>query len=237
MENLDLSNLAFVEQNMGDIAQLTLNLVVSAILGWLAGWHFCRFGSTLSGRLQIAKLLPFIAMTVFIVITVVKASLALSLGLVGALSIVRFRTPIKEPEELGYLFLAIAVGLGLGAGHTTFTLVIAPLVLVIYSISRGIRTPKGVASGNGSVLSIVTYEPNASPESGLALTPILDTVANKVAKADVRNISMEGERTYIDIVVMFDERNSDVTALMHELKRIQEVETVRFHDVSRIPGV
>ncbi len=41
--------------------------------------------------------------------------LMLGLGLVGALSIIRFRTPIKEPEELAYLFLAIAVGIGLGA--------------------------------------------------------------------------------------------------------------------------
>ena len=43
---------------------------------------------------------------------------ALSLGLLGALSIVRFRTPIKESEELAYLFLNIAIGLGLGAGYT-----------------------------------------------------------------------------------------------------------------------
>lgn len=57
----------------------------------------------------------------FLVIFVVKSSLALSLGLVGALSIVRFRTPIKGPEELVYLFLSIAIGLGFGAGFTNLT--------------------------------------------------------------------------------------------------------------------
>jgi len=50
-----------------------------------------------------------------IVISVVKSSLALSLVLVGALSIVRFRTAIKEPEDLTYLFLCIAFGLAVGA--------------------------------------------------------------------------------------------------------------------------
>ena len=50
-----------------------------------------------------------------VVITIVKSSLALSLGLVGALSIVRFRTPIKETEELIMLFINLAIGLGLGA--------------------------------------------------------------------------------------------------------------------------
>jgi hypothetical protein len=58
-----------------------------------------------------------ITMTTMLIITIVKASLALSLGLVGALSIVRFRAAIKEPEELAYLFLAIAIGLDFGAGQ------------------------------------------------------------------------------------------------------------------------
>ena len=52
------------------------------------------------------------------------------IGLVGALSIVRFRTPIKEPEELVYLFLAIAIGLGLGAGQVLITTIIVLLILV-----------------------------------------------------------------------------------------------------------
>lgn len=58
-----------------------------------------------------------------LVITVVKSSLALSLGLVGALSIIRFRSAIKEPEELTYLFLAISLGLGFGANQTVITII------------------------------------------------------------------------------------------------------------------
>ena len=56
-------------------------------------------------KTHVSNILTMIGLIVFLVITVIKSSLALSLGLVGALSIVRFRTPIKEPEELGYLFL------------------------------------------------------------------------------------------------------------------------------------
>ena len=61
--------------------------------------------------------------TTTIVITIVKSSLALSLGLVGALSIVRFRAAIKEPEELVYLFLIISTGLGCGAGQIKITFI------------------------------------------------------------------------------------------------------------------
>jgi hypothetical protein len=66
-----------------------------------------------------------------LIITVIKSSIALSLGLVGALSIVRFRAAIKEPEELAYLFLCIAAGLGYGAGETVATFFSVLLILAI----------------------------------------------------------------------------------------------------------
>ena len=62
--------------------------------------------------------------------------MALSLGLVGALSIVRFRAAIKDPEELVYLFLVIATGLGCGAGQLKITLIgilASLLIIIIYS--------------------------------------------------------------------------------------------------------
>ncbi|MCB0333061.1 MAG: DUF4956 domain-containing protein, partial [Bdellovibrionales bacterium] len=62
-----------------------------------------------------------LATTTMLIISIVKSSLALSLGLVGALSIVRFRSAIKEPEELTFLFLCIALGLGFGAGQRLVT--------------------------------------------------------------------------------------------------------------------
>ena len=71
-----------------------------------------------------------------LVITIIKSSLALSLGLVGALSIVRFRTAIKEPEELAYLFISIAIGLGFGANQTYITITSFFLLISIIILSN-----------------------------------------------------------------------------------------------------
>ena len=60
----------------------------------------------------------------------VKSSLALSLGLIGALSIVRFRAPIKEPEELAYIFMAVAIGIGFGSGKIFISATILSLILI-----------------------------------------------------------------------------------------------------------
>ena len=77
-----------------------------------------------------------ITMTTMLVIAIVKSSLALSLGLVGALSIVRFRAAIKEPEELAYLFLAIGIGLGFGADQRLITVTAFFIIVGIICLKR-----------------------------------------------------------------------------------------------------
>ena len=100
-----------------------LSLICSVILCFLIQLTFVKFASTLSSRSQFAKNFVILGITTCIIIMIVKNSIALSLGLVGALSIVRFRAAIKEPEELIYLFLVIAVGLGCGAGQLKITVI------------------------------------------------------------------------------------------------------------------
>ena len=88
----------------------------------------------MSGKFHIGTVIPILATVTFLVIMVVKSSLALSLGLVGALSVIRFRTPIKEPEELVYLFLAISIGLGYGAGQTFVTTVVFIIIMLMIMV-------------------------------------------------------------------------------------------------------
>ena len=90
----------------------------------------------LSNRKLFSKTFLLIAMTTMLIITIVKSSLALSLGLVGALSIIRFRAAIKEPEELSYLFLAIAIGLGFGANQSVITLVGFIVITTIIIVNK-----------------------------------------------------------------------------------------------------
>ena len=132
-----------MEQKLGLLTQaplslttLLVNLGAGVFLSLVIRWHFKHFGSTLSNREEFSQVCPFILLTTILIITVVKSSLALSLGLVGALSIVRFRTPIKEPEELAYLFISIAIGLGLGADQLVPTLVAGPVILGVMAVLK-----------------------------------------------------------------------------------------------------
>jgi len=107
------------------------NFILCVVMSFILRSFYIRRSFSLTGKKHIGSIIPILATVVFLVIMVVKSSLALSLGLVGALSIVRFRTPIKEPEELVYLFLAIALGLGYAAGQTMLTSLIFVSILIM----------------------------------------------------------------------------------------------------------
>lgn len=126
------------------LATLVLNLLIGLTLSLAVSWYYEHYAQSLSNRRKFAALLPVLTLTTALVITIVKSSLALSLGLVGALSIVRFRTAIKEPEELMFLFIAITIGLGVGADQRWPTvigiLVILGLMAVRLLIARRPQT-------------------------------------------------------------------------------------------------
>jgi hypothetical protein len=114
-----------------DIVTVLVNFFLCVFMSFLLRRFYISRSFSLTGKSHIGSIIPILSTIVFLVILVVKSSLALSLGLIGALSIVRFRTPIKEPEELVYLFFAIAIGLGYAAGQVLVTTVIVSLIMVM----------------------------------------------------------------------------------------------------------
>ena len=84
------------------------------------------------------------SMITSLVIIAVTSNVVLSLGMVGALSIVRFRTAIKEPMDIAFLFWAIAVGIVLGAGLLPLAIigsVIIGIIIVVFSTRKIGDTP------------------------------------------------------------------------------------------------
>ena len=118
-----LKELLISHQSNIPILGFIVNFLYTAFFSWGISWLYQKYGTPLSNKESLAKTLIIISTTTMLIITVVKSSLALSLGLVGALSIIRFRTAVKEPEELAFLFLAIAIGLGFGADQTYVTII------------------------------------------------------------------------------------------------------------------
>ena len=155
MEN-NIANFILNENISLDFTNFIRNLVTVFILTILIQLSYNKFSQSLSNKDYFSKNFVVLGITTCIVITIVKSSLALSLGLVGALSIVRFRAAIKEPEELVYLFLVIAAGLGTGAGQIKITIVgiLFTLIVIIFYYKIYNRN-KNAKESESTILNLV----------------------------------------------------------------------------------
>lgn len=117
-----------------DFGNFFIAILLSLILSYFIKLTYIKVGRALNDKDYFSETFIPLAIITTLVITVIKFSLALSLGLVGALSIVRFRAAIKEPEELVYLFFVIAVGLANGANQfllsTVSTIIIISFLFI-----------------------------------------------------------------------------------------------------------
>jgi hypothetical protein len=153
------------------------NFLLCVFLSFILCWHFNIRSKKRYLRRDLGLVLPIICLTTLLVISVVKSSLALSLGLVGALSIVRFRTPIKEPEELAYIFLAIAIGLALGADQREVAVLSLVIILVVISVIDRLK-PKYSTSDANLMLNLEVSSTDATTESVLAMLESISPETN-----------------------------------------------------------
>jgi hypothetical protein len=180
-----------------DLPSFALNIALAALMAWILGRVYVRFGETLSNRQQFGRNFVLIAMTTVLIISVVKSSLALSLGLVGALSIVRFRAAIKEPEELAYLFLNIAIGLGLGADQRIVTIV---AFVVIVSLISLVRFGRQSAASHNLYLTIDSHLPEK-----ISLERIVEIMRRHFSGVDLKRFDETTEALEASFRVEFED--------------------------------
>ena len=118
-------------------------LLLTIICAYILKYVYENKSNSLSSKYQLSNIIPILSPTTFLVILIVKSSLALSLGLVGALSVVRFRTAVKEPVNLGFLLFTICVGIALGASQFLFgfiTLLLGSIAIIFLYLKTGVKS-------------------------------------------------------------------------------------------------
>ena len=209
---------------------LVVNLLIAAVLAGCLAWYYRRYGRSLSNRTAGSGTLVFISLTTVLIISVVKSSLALSLGLVGALSIVRFRTPIKDPEELAYLFLAIALGLGLGADQIKPTVAAFAVILGVLVMRRMWSRKKEAHN-----LYLTVEAPDGKGDEA-TFKRVTELLAKHVEVADLRRLDvrdgMMQASFYIDC-----EDDAKLVAAIDDLKENLPGAAISFVDQEQIMAV
>ena len=130
MNNLETFNLNAAQNYLQTSVQLTFFegtkiLFLALLFGLYIKLIYSKFGITYSSKNNFGNTILLTIISVASLVAVVKTSLALSLGLVGALSVIRFRTAVKEPYNLGFLLFAICIAISIGASQFIFTILIS----------------------------------------------------------------------------------------------------------------
>lgn len=148
---------------MLNITEITYQLVVAALLGFAIylSYYLTHTGTIYSKKFNVS----LVALTVLtaLVMTAIGNNVALSLGMVGALSIVRFRTAIKDSRDTIYIFWAVVVGLSCGvrdyvtAGLGSAIVFVVLLVLGrVKNDNRMLLVVRGARSTTDRIMSVVT---------------------------------------------------------------------------------
>lgn len=162
---------------------------------------------------QVHRAFPLLGISITAIFVAIQFSLPLSLGLLGALSIVRFRTPIKEPEEIGFIMLVIAAALAcatLKLGFLGILLLVALAALLIQRLAA--RYFMGVPGGALIVVSL------PGDDDAGATKDVTDLLASRLRRGRIESLSRNDEATVISYAFRAPS-NEALLELQEELQR------------------
>ena len=210
----DIFKKGFLEQTEG----LTLNsFAMSLLAAFLCGmviyfvYRWFYKGVVYNNNFNILLVMTTVV-TCFIVI-VISSNVVLSLGMVGALSIVRFRTAVKDPLDVGFLFWTVAVGITCGAGLYVISLFATVSIALIYILLIKVRSRKRV------YLLIVKYSSEASEGVLRILAPMKKVLKNRTTIHDFTEVTYE---------IRFNEEQTAFVARLAEIPGVEHASVVEF---------
>lgn len=210
MKFSDIFKSNFLEKTMSfSIPDIIIGMLFAVAIGLFIFLIYKRTYSGVMYSAGFAMTLPGLTMVTTLVIMAVTSNVVLSLGMVGALSIVRFRTAIKEPMEIVYLFWSLAAGIIIGAGLIPMAVIgsiIIGVILLIFANRKSSLNP---------YIMVVTCL-NKEAEKG-ALKILEDQVEKIVVKTE--SVS----RNQIEVTAEIRLKDAD-TAFIHKLYEIDGVE-------------
>lgn len=188
-------------------------MVVALICATIIYFVYKKFyrGAVYSNNFNILNVMLCL-ITAFI-ITTISSNIILSLGMVGALSIVRFRSSIKDPLDIGFLFWSIAAGITTGAGLYPFALVSTLLVAVVYVLFTVL------SSGIHTYLLVIKYFDSADESVHNELTSIKNTLKSKS--------SYKG-KTELTLQVSIKKGNTDFVNRISELEGVESAMLIEY---------
>lgn len=205
-------------QNRMDSGLFLLAILTSLAAAFIASALYRFFYESRATGSQVHRAFPLLAVAITTLFITVQLSIPLSLGMLGTLSIIRFRTPIKEPEEIGFIMVVIAASVCAATLNFRFILVLYAVVLLGLVLARGARTWRILRRDGILVLTMA----DAAAEEGLG--KITSYLENNIGRSRLETTSSRDGITSVQM--SFAGLKTDVVALQNDLRKLAPLETV-----------
>jgi len=126
----DLLGLSNLELSSTSLSQFIIGFTLIVVLSLMLKWIYINYSNSVSNKSIIGNIFPLFGISIFLIVITIKSSIVLSLGLVGALSIIRFRTAIKEAEQIVYFLILTGMSIATAAGSYFFPFILLLFVLI-----------------------------------------------------------------------------------------------------------
>lgn len=222
----DFQNIAIYSINIVDVvAALVVAFACGFIISIVYRWTYR--GSSYSP--SFVRSMIFLAMITAVVMMVIGNNLARAFGLVGAMSIIRFRTAVKDPQDIVFIFFALAVGLAAGVGM--YMVAIASTVGICLAIAMTTKSNYAVVHKQSYVLQLSYDAPQHNGEA--TYIPVLDKYCKRHKLINVRAV---GAGESLDLMFFVDMRKKEQTkSLTRELGESAHVRNVNlFYDTEQM---
>lgn len=206
-------------ENVGAVS--LLDMAIAIVLAFCLGlFIFFVYKKTFSGVMYSSSFgVTLIALTMIttLVILAVTSNVVLSLGMVGALSIVRFRTAIKEPLDIAFLFWAIAIGIVLAAGMIPLAVigsVVIGIILLIFVNKNSYTTP---------YIVVLRCEDSESEKKAR------EFIEKQVDKLVVKSKTVQKANIELNLEIRMKNDNTDFVNTVAEMQGVKNVVLVSYN--------
>lgn len=203
-----------------DPIEVIANLVIAFLCGATISYFYRWSHKGATYQVSFVRSLIVLAMITAIVMMVIGNNLARAFGLVGAMSIIRFRTALKDAQDIVFVFFALSIGLAVGVGYRMLAIVSTLFVGSVMLMLT--RTNFGALKRRGFVLQFAFNPTQAESDE-----PYMAVLKRYCKRYKLLNMKSRAGGTRIDVVFEIDlRRSTDSVKLSRELDQILGVDSV-----------
>lgn len=209
-----------VEQTAVDPLTLVVRLALALIFGGIVAAIYRRTRHTPGDSHSFSATLVLLTILIAVVTQVIGDNIARAFALVGALSVVRFRTVVQDTRDTAFVIFAVVIGMAIGASNV----MVAGSGIVTVGFAAWLFRPKGASAADGRAATInVRLGLGYTPQT--AVRPALDRAALDV---DLTSVGTSKKGSAIDYAYRVRLRPGiDTAALVQEINRLDGVQAVR----------